>query len=817
MKTITQILHYLTAMLSAVMLPVGLYGQSATTITIGGVQHKVDTLIKRDIGPGTTYMRLRLPSYPLNVNMIMMDMTNPYNRVETFQGQEISGKTENMSVAAERMSYNRHKVTGGANGNFWCVSGQEPWSDLLIGTTFGGNVRNGQIITETNAYSDQWCGGPSATCVIAADNYNMLWIEPMRWKGQVISESIGSPEIIQVNKVVRENEIGLYNNYYPSEKAFMPVNVTTATNGKQHFVVTPGDATEVYLKLLPSQSYAVASDVIYQVVDVKTNAGGGSRGDADAVLVARGGYAGILASVSVGEEVKINHGWTSYANGQTPRIENLIQGLSLCMRDGVKLAEGNDNSYNNTVYSRTGYGSSSDRQTLYIIVIDKATDPKYGSSKGCNTDVMCDIASHYGCANLSSVDAGGSAEMLVSGRIINTTTEGSPRPVANGWMTVSTASDDEEITRIEFDELHMRVPPYSSSMPKIIGYNKYGDIVSDFVADASLTCDENIGKCEGPVFIAGKGGVKGKLTATYNGATVTRDIEVVDTEVAISLKPILIDAAREYFLEVSSTLDDKVYMYDPTELSWTIDDPEICHIDHHGILRGLRQGVTTITGTLGDFSDQTTVTVEIASTPKLDHNDWSQWTVKPRTGIKTISFDNGVYTYNYSSIRAPQFDFNNTFTYYSLPDRLSLTFESSVDIEKIECDLRTRDTKTIDAVAVLPAQGNVFTAGKEYTVDVPLPGPASNLRTYPVESRKISFFPSKNSANIGQHTLKLIDVAAHYDNYVGAVEEIGTDAPYAKSSVQYYNLQGVRVGRDNLTPGFYIVVAGSNVSKVLIR
>lgn len=46
------------------------------------------------------------------------------------------------------------------------------------------------------------------------------------------------------------------------------------------------------------------------------------------------------------------------------------------------------------------------------------------------------------------------------------------------------------------------------------------------------------------------------------------------------------------------------------------------------------------------------------------------------------------------------------------------------------------------------------------------------------------------------------------------IEEIGIDP--ANGPVEYYNLQGLRVAADNLTPGFYIVRQGSKAAKILV-
>jgi hypothetical protein len=148
-------------------------------ILINDNNYHVDVIESQDIGPGIHHYRLRIPDYPLNVNILQMDMNNPYNRIETFQASEAHFKTEKLASAYTRyknMSDDKRPIAG-ANGNFWCVSLQPPHSDLLIGATYNGNLRNGQIITETNAYSDQWDGGPKRTGVIAVDASKNLYIE----------------------------------------------------------------------------------------------------------------------------------------------------------------------------------------------------------------------------------------------------------------------------------------------------------------------------------------------------------------------------------------------------------------------------------------------------------------------------------------------------------------------------------------------------------------------------------------------------------------------------------------------------------------
>ena len=50
-----------------------------------------------------------------------------------------------------------------------------------------------------------------------------------------------------------------------------------------------------------------------------------------------------------------------------------------------------------------------------------------------------------------------------------------------------------------------------------------------------------------------------------------------------------------------------------------------------------------------------------------------------------------------------------------------------------------------------------------------------------------------------------------------AVEDLYDEAVDAEAPVLYYNLQGIQVAADNLTPGVYVRVQGKNATKVVIK
>lgn len=743
------------------------------TILINDNNYHVDVIESLDLGPGIHHYRLRIPDYPLNVNILQMDMNNPYNRIETFQASETLYKTEKLASAYNRYMSDEKRPIAGANGNFWCVSSQQPHSDLLIGATYNGNLRNGQIITETNAYSDQWDGGPARTGVIAVDVSKNLYIESMNYKGYVINEKIGQPEIIQVNKIVRDNEIGLYNSYYGRSKTFMCADGYKDANGTRHFQLVEGVATEVYLTINEGQKWMAGEPMTCTVGDVKTDAGTGTLGDYDLCVVGRGANKDALANLAIGDQVTINYGWST-VDGKTPVIEQLIGGNAIVMTNGEMTGRNDDETYNSQVYSRCAYGSSADGKTLYIIVIDKSGDPKYGTSAGCNTRVMCQIARYYGCANLCNVDAGGSAQMMIGGEVINKTTEATPRSVANGWFLYSIAPKDETITRLDFKDLYLQAPTYASYSPTIVAYNQYGDVVDNDFKGYTLSCDASLGVCDGTEFTAGGIAGEGVLTASFNGVSVSKTMNVVASELAIRIKPILIDAFREYAMEVTATIGDEVYVYNPASIEWTIENTDVVSIDEHGVLRGMKEGSSMVIGKIGDFVDTTTVTVEIANAAFMAASDMTGWTIKGSSGItKGALAEDGMLSFTYGSPRAPYIQMAKDIQYYSLPDKLWLEFTPSFNVKSVIFDMRSAQHTKINTVEVEPAEGDVFAAGVTSRIELPISalGEPEDLILYPISLHYIRFMIEANAAYKGEQTIKVSEISAEYNDY-SSIERI---------------------------------------------
>lgn len=797
-------------MKNALLFGFGLLALSAVgqNVTLGDKEYEVQRMTDMEIGPGIRHTRYRLPSYPLNINVITVDLTNPYNTIETTVANESAKGTEYLVHAANRQSGPSHRALAGANANFWIVSTQ-PEEYTYSGITRNASVRNGVIVTESNQHRDQWDGGTMRTGVVSLSTDKTAYIDYCTSTIKASNPKIGTLEVHQSNKGIHTDELCMYNSFYGSSRNFMPIYIDA--NGKyQHDA--GGDATEVILDFATDQKWASNTDVPLKVVEVRKNAGKGTLGNHDLALVGRGTNRTALEQLVPDDIVTISYSWTYNPGSEqevTPAVEQAIGGNALVMRNGELTKHNNNEKYNSQVYSRTGYGCSADGKTLYIVVIDKASDKIYGRSAGCSTAIMCEFARYLGCYNMANFDAGGSAEMFVNGKIINTTTEPSPRAVANGWLVYSIAPEDaadyNTVARLEFADPEVQIPIYASHTPTIIAYNSYGAVLNYEFTDFTLSCDPELGTTDGNVFTAGGNGKKGILTASYGDVTVSKEIEVLQAELSLRVKPLLIDGTRQYPVEVISKVGETVFDYDPADINWSVEDPTIAQIDANGVLHGLKEGTTSYTCSLGSFTDNTEVTVEIAPAPAMDFNNWAEWTAKGTSGITDVALgEDGTVAYTYGSPRDPFVTLSKDQQLYSLPDALCVEFVTSTPLRSIRADLRHATETRTNAVEV-----EIENCPVEQTVTIEFPmsllGDPADMSLYPVSVHSLRFNITANAEAKGAQSIKLNSVYAKYTNYSG-VENVAAET--AKNTL--------RLSPNPVGPGETIRINMPEVEKVEI-
>ena len=734
-------------------------------IIINDITYRADTMVHRQVGPGMVNTIVHLPDYPLNVYVLEVDLNNPNNRVETTLGYNKLGRTEALSNAYFRNRTATKRPVAGCNANFWVVSSSgAPWSSFQLGSPQGGVVRNDTTIVNDNTTWDWWNGGPTRTGVAAITHDKTLVLGRLQWYGTITSDKLAQPlSYHNVNRRAVTGEICLWGPHYSRSREFEDDWTGFNERGNNH-------TDNYYLTFVEGSDWKNNTPMRFIVASIVPDADRQTLGSYDACLTVTGdANKAAMAALAVGDEIEVTSGWFCLDDdklGQRPDIENLVWGNAPIMHNGELLDRNYDESYNSQTYSRTCYGSSADGKHLYLLVIDRSTSPLYGQSLGCSTAVACQILQQM-CPDVTemvNMDAGGSAEMMLFGTVINTTTEGgNARGVACGWLVEAVGEEDNEVASIAFDLFRLDVPIYSTAIPRILGYNKIGELVDEDVQGVTLSCDESLGTTNENVFIAGGTSGTGTLTATLGEMTATVPVRVLPAQPAISLQPILIDN-RDYPIEVAATVNHNTYFYNPATLVWSVEDTRVATITD-GVLTGVKNGQTVISCIIGDLNDRDTVNVEISTKPYL-YQGWDSWTFKG-AGAKNIAIDEttGNITYTYSSNRSPYLQMNKDLTLYSLPDTVALVFNSTMPIDYIQIDARNRYNTNSNFLKIEPEEGDMFQAGVDYKILLNLEklGGIDHIGTYPITIKAIKFTLNKGG-EAGDHTLALKSFYCHYTN-----------------------------------------------------
>ncbi len=732
-------------------------------IVIDGKAYRADTLVYRQVGPGMINVIVRLPDFPLNVYVVTVDLNNPNNRVETTYGRGIVGKTELLADAVKRHRTPTKRPIAACNANFWIVTGSGyPFNAYAMGSPNGGVVCNDTTIVNDNNTSDMWSGGPTETGVAAITSDKTLVMGRVRWDGIITSSKLPQWLIYHnINRRAVTGEICLWGPAYTRTRKFEDDWVSFDTRGDNA-------SDNYYLMFAEGEDWCTNKPMTFVVANIVPGMDKQTLGDYDACLTVTGdANKAAMAVHAVGDTIQLSSYWTNLdADAATviTDVENLVTGNATIMHNGELTYRNYGDGYNSIDYSRTCYGTSADGKHLYLLVIDKSVSPLYGKSIGCTTGHACQILQQM-CPDVNdmvNMDAGGSAEMLVRGEIINRTMEGTPRGVATGWMVEAIGEEDNELASIAFEKHRVDIPSYATMTPRILGYNKIGELIDEDVKGFTLSCDEAIGTADGDVFVAGSEDATGLLTATLGEMTATMPVHVLATEPGLVLKPIVIDK-REYPVEVSAQVLDNTYFFDPATLHWTVEDPEVASVTN-GVLSGKANGETQLSCMVGTFNDTTQVQVQLAPSAYL-YEGWNDWTLRG-VGAKNMVLDEetGDITYTYVTNRSPSLSLAKDLTFYGLPDTIGMVFNSSLPIDYVQIDTRNRFKTKTNYIKYFPEDGSeVFEPGKDYRIvlDLASLGGSDYVGTYPVSIKLIKFSINKD-AEAGEQTLSIKSLYCHY-------------------------------------------------------
>lgn len=746
-----------------------LFAGSRGTIDIGGTLCPTDTLARYQVGPGTWYTRLNISigTRSLGLYMMEVDLTDPYVTLEARNGGGSVGQNESMVTAHHLLDSAGHRPVGAVNCNFFW----QPHTTLegLQWQPTGGTAHDGVLVTNpddwtmhANQISDpRW----RDMGYMALDYQKRVWMEQMLWDGKMILPDGSIYNLRDCNRYrtnPNANEIAIFNPGYGSR----PTR-TFDTGSELIFTV---------------DRWRINSDLHCTVVSRNTT-GGTVLTDGQGCLQARGSGDAFIQHLQPGDTFRINLGiYAPHIGNARPDIKEMAMGNALCMVDSQLICRNWNETYNTDVYARTGIATNSAGNRFWMMVMEKP---------GMSTEEMCYVFRAAGASYAAGCDGGGSAEMEVLGEIMNTTTEGTPRAINTMIFAMSTAPDDEVISRLVFnDGGTTRVSAYSSYTPAMRAYNQYGAMLSGDFTDYTLSCtpaDLGTISADGKTFTAGPIAGSGTLTATYGGVSVSKQITVEEGQVNLALDSVWIDT-RDYPILAYSISDGKQLQVNPAYFSWTVDNPEVCEVSAEGVLRGIRNGETDIHGTLGSSHTTMHVTAEIADAPLFTQTrfldaDTAIWTLKNSSNAICWGMTaDSTSTLNFavSSARNPQISLTGNMRLYSLPDSIELLVESPVKLKSVGLIALPRNSNTQVSVALTPENNpnqlcSYKAAISDFGVDT------TDIAIWPMKLIKIVLTLTDVSVKT-PYEVKLYGIRLYYHNYtvVSRLDDCQAEEPAEK-------------------------------------
>ena len=371
-------------------------------LLVFSLRAKYDLFIDRcqTVGPGMVYKHLFVLDKLWNINILEIDLTNPYVKIETVKARNSCQGVETVSSMAGRRTFVRHQVVAAINGDFFSIEG------------IPNNVQviQGQILQN-----------PIEVSAIGFDVNNRPWLGTVSFKGELITPN-GSHVIHGVNKERGFNETILYNSYY----------------GRS----TRTDKWGSEIAIRPITPWIV-NDTVWAVVQAKECLKGNMTIPENGAVISGQGEESIIFlnnNAVIGDTIALVLKLTP----AIPRLVELMGGLPKIVYKGKNWAANGFREEHGPVHAfqihpRTAIGFNADSTKLYFFTVDGRKPPVY---RGMTLPELADLMIDFGVAYGVNLDGGGSTTFYLQNRIVNIPTEGHERPVAAAILAVSTAPEN---------------------------------------------------------------------------------------------------------------------------------------------------------------------------------------------------------------------------------------------------------------------------------------------------------------------------------------------------------------------------------------
>ncbi len=546
------------------------------------VRSQSDTIVSRYVGPGVKHTSITFPSVPWTVNVLEIDITNPYITLETVKaskdGREQLKAFEKTSSMANRKNYQGHAVIGAINGDFY---------NTQTGEQINIQVENGEILKR-----------PYPRSVFGITIDKKPFIEIFNFSGKlIVGDSIRT--IDGVNESRGSDMLVLYNGYF---------GFSTQTNQW---------GSEVLVS--PINGWIV-NDTVFCVVDTIVNWVGNMAIPSGKAILSGHGRAGefLRNNVKLKDTVKI----FLSLSPDVGKIFQAIGGLPRIIKDGQNVVsqtyqrEGASSSFTYSRHPRTAIGFSKDSAKIYFITVDG----RQATSAGMTLDELANFMLTLGVWHGVNLDGGGSTTMVVRGQIVNSPSDATgERAVSNAILIVSSAPLDT-LNEIQIQPKKLKIFRGEQFQFKVFGYDKYYNPIQISSNQLIWSCDSTIGTISlSGLFTAGKRHDSGYVYIAHINGLKDSCFVIVHgmRNITISPKNVVTDTNRSVQFSVSGYDTEGNYRkISSSDVEWKTLG-ENCGINVLGLFRAYSEGICKVVACFDGLSDTANVEVVIGKGEKL--------------------------------------------------------------------------------------------------------------------------------------------------------------------------------------------------------
>lgn len=731
-------------------------GRYTKTIDIQGVEYTLDTVFHAKVGPGTTQTQLQLngPSSSLQVFYLTVDKTTPGVSMRAVCATDKVAGTSTTSNMAKSHSSEGVTYFAGTNGDFYTTSG-----------------------TATNGTSK--VGSPTTSCTVDREIY-----KTSNSNYQFTVDTAGVAYVGRLNYYTGTATLGDKVTLYKGVNVASPNNgITIYTSkywGSTNQTDKVGACYEVTAKLVEGDNFYAGGKYRMEVTSEPDTMGDTPIPAGGFVIHGRGTSTSgcntsaleFVKSLKVGDIVEFDQ--IILLGDQRIFPAQIVSGNPKNVGGGVTLDTEGERADASALHPRTSLGVSQSGDSIIMMVIDGRSP----NSAGVRTSMLADVMRYAGAYEALNIDGGGSSTLYTQALgVRNNCSDGSERSVGNAIFAVLEAPEDEVVAEIQFKDWVLEAPKYGSYTPTIYAYNQYGKLINTDLKGFTLSCPEGLGEIinDSTLFAIGDG--THALTATYNGVTATIPVTISTSGIAeLKYDTVLIDNYREWPVDVQALVNTTYMPLDPRALSWTSADAAVATVDEFGVVKGVSDGTTDLSGLFGGKEYKLNLTVECPTSrvmpleKELVDTTWSQ----SISGVKNLTMTplpSGFgLDFTISSSRSSKITLSKDLVVWSLPDTIQIRINpGELTISSVGMQIMPNNGRAINTTF------STITANTENVLKIPVSSIAdvNDIGIYPIHVRNLSITPK--GTNGTTYHIDIMGFEAIYKDAPAGVENIIAD------------------------------------------